>query len=340
MTTFTAFGASELAAWNSGAPFLIGNHVLERYATLPQWRVADDPTAGIGPGNAIGWGGGGTNVTDNTSYPVWHLWDRSGEAVSRPATSLLALSATNVALIGEWTPSTADIDAWDTAIILGHNFDTFGNAFDAYFQVTNDNTDADFASSMDYFRWGPTAITINADGRRLSGLSFTFGDRQRVTNGRYWRLLLSLSSGSFSTLPEISELWVGRARQLSYFPDRPFDAHKGHAEAVDHKSESGQMTRYFRYSKQAVFNMTLRSGGADRNGHNQNTELEQWYWTDSEGGKPSILVMNGSSEDDAEPYLVLPGPDFSLPQLGPFERAGAFDFEESAPFYREEVQVT
>ncbi len=331
-TTADNIPTSERAARLQGCPYLVGNNVLERYNVLPQWRVS-------------GAWDSGTDISDNTNYPVWHAWDRSGDAVTRPTSA--AQNQTECSFIMDLNPgTTTTLGEVDTFVVIGHNFHTWDPATtEVYLDLDLGDGDLppapvpDFSGNVTGAFWD---MADWDDGRRLISQEVgLLGADSRFSTIRYARLRIVRTSGNFgSVVPEFSELWLGRRRQMSYFPNVPFDNRAGQSDRVDHHAEGGHVTTYFKTSKQAILNMTVRSGGADMNGHDQNDALQNWWWTESEGGKPSLLVLNTSTDLLAEPYIVLPSSDFSLPVVGaPFERQGQLTFEEIAPFYRAEVDI-
>lgn len=332
MTNRTALTTGETQNRLNGKPFIMGNHVLER-ASQMWW--SDDGTFD------------GNDISDETNYPAEGARDRDGGQPTRPTSAVLSLS--EVAFVFELPQSGLEIDKFNASLILGSNFHEFSGCT-VRVDITESNSGLanDFAGTLHGWQWVASSSPWN-DGRRLCGLVTTTGARQNFDYGRWGRVLVTLASGTFATaasvptIPHFTELWLGRTRHLSWNPIRPYAKNFGRTDAVYHKSESGFITRYDRYTGQAIHRVTLQAGGDDPYGHDQNEELEEWWWNDSEGGKPSVFFANtynpNADNSDSHPYIVMPPTDFELPFVGPLERVQTFEFEETAPFYRQEVPL-
>ncbi len=257
-TTAANFTAAERTLRGRSYPYLIGNNVLERYNQLPQWRTSGTFSFG-------------DDISD-PDYPTTRAFDRQSHLVTRPDIAEIAAmnSAGEVSLLLELTPGSTSLYTVDTFIITGHNLHLFQGGADVYvdFDGGSGGVDVSDFSGTVYGALWDTNTTPWDDGRRLISQEVGItGTASRFTAIRYARIRI-VPAGDFEDdannplVPEIGEVWLGRRRQMSTMPDRPWSNRRGRGVSTLHIGETNIQTAYRQTSKQSLLGMTVRSGGS------------------------------------------------------------------------------
>lgn len=314
---FLSLSSGETAALAQDVPLFVGNSVLD-YLVDAQWRVSGSFSSG-------------TNIVASGA-PARYAAERQSIARTYPSLGGLGTSQ-NIYLIVEVVESTADTHAFDSVFVLNHNFHLLAGTITVRLQIDNDPA---FASATTIAQW-----TVSNRRRLvqigLTGLPFS---TRRINNARYLRLWLNTSNaGGFVAAPALGELWLGRRRQLSFFPDVPWDNKATHSDFVDFVSKSGYIVRYTRNRGQRVFAGIFRSGGDDRYGLNQEEQLRSFWDECREGTRQFIFVESPNTEPEISSFVCLEESGrFEMPVLGPFEREIRLAFREVSPYQKREME--
>lgn len=308
-----AVTAAEEAARALNKPNFIPHNVLEDYAVRPQWRVSGTLSSG-------------TDISDSVTHPTFYGFNREATGVTRPTAAGIA-GQTEVYYIGQLNPGTDGKHTLDSWLMLNHNMLSFP-FMEVALQVADD---AAFATNL------RTLATIGTftNLKRFGSYDF-LGTAARLTEVEYFRIRFRKLSGTFagSVTPYFGECWIGRRRQMSFKPMRPWDEDAMESDVVDFVSDSGNVFRYFKSAGRAVFSGEFQSGGADANGLNQNTELAS-MWRECGFGRPVIFNPNPAKMENA--CLVVGQPSFGFQQPGPYERIYGFEAKEVIPYVSREV---
>ena len=139
----------------------------------------------------------------------------------------------------------------------------------------------------------------------------------------YWRLEFTCSSSTYT--PQISEIWLGRRRQIPRFPDEAYDNNEQISNFSEAGSETGIITRYVRNAGRAVRDVRATIDQAS-----EYTEISTW-WTECKLGTRPFFWFEDQLA--GTPYLMTPPPRFFAPlEGGPNLRVWEARFEEVAPF--------
>lgn len=309
----TTTSSAENTALAGDLPFLMGNNLIENYVTLPAW------SQGISTWNSY------TDVTDPV-LPTRRLFDRQGSIPSGPV--LASVGSYTLLMSVTYSPLSDGLHSFDTLCILGHNFGTCTpNTTSITLQLADS---PDFVTNS----YTPVTITgITTNSRIL--VTNLGGSHQRFYGVTYVRLIVNTGSGNFTAAPVIGEIILGRRRQLSYFPDVPFEDKGSESDVVDFVALSGTRARYVRSYGRRRLDWTLRSAGVDKNGLNQENEVRSWWRECNHGSKPSVVVLRPQSSP-MPLYMYPDPPTLDMPIYGPYERAFHMTLTETTPYWQVE----
>lgn len=321
----TTIAAGELAALAADRMILVGNNVLESYNALPEWRTSGVLSSG-------------TDITASV-YPTSFGFDRGASVRTKPTYSA---GWTEVSYVCNLSGGSTDVLSADTAVVWGHNFSELGGNLAITLDIANASdfgasqgtaTDAP-ASFRTLAQWNNPTTSARLYSLSLNGLGLL--SDQRYTSIQYLRLRIRKTSGTFSTAPEFGELWLGRRRQLPYFPDVPWSEETYMSDVADHRSISGVITRYVRNRGGRLFDLALTMAGADPTySIDPYTQLKSWWSECGYGSKASLLFLRPYST--TEVHVVYPEAKLEIPRQGPYERTTTLALSETAPFMSSEV---
>lgn len=311
----TSLSAAVLAAKDADKPLFVGNNVLRNYNARPQWRTGGSLASG-------------SDITD-PSYPTWLGYD--GKGASRTAPTLTGGSAA-YSYLCDLVEGTAEEYTFDTCVVWNHNFHELNGTVTVRLEIADDNS---FSSNLTTLAtWTFTGLTT----QRGRIVEFNLNNNRRYSSARYVRLRLTTNAGGgFTTAPAFGELWLGRRRQLGYYPNLPFEAKRLRSDVSDFKPKSGARIRYTLNEGQRVFSLVMSTGGANTS---IDTEDElRGFWRDCRYGSRSFIFVPQPDTDGEDACVCLDDEaDLGIPLLGPYEREGAFNFSEIAPFRQREVE--
>lgn len=292
----TELSAADLAAMAADKPLFVGTNCL-RDPSAVEWRTGGSFAAG-------------SDGTDS-DYPTSQAYDGFAHGLdTRPS------SANDPwYLICDF----GEARDFDTVAIIGHNLD--GTAVAA--QVADDNA---FATNLQTVAsWAPTA----SDPTRLVSAALDHsGSSSFKYSAQYFRLYINPTG---ALVPRISELIVGRRRQLQWTANDPYDPALYRTRGDSFRSKSGVMTFAARSVKQRLLdaNYTITSGYI--------TTVASLFELDTDGGQHPFLYIPAPSSAVNTAYLMrFAGGDVidhGLPYDGPVTRAWGLSAEE-VPTYR------
>lgn len=312
--------SAELTSFTADKPMIMANNIVSDFTVSPQWRLSGSWASGA-------------DIT-NSTFPVVRAFDGQAFGQTRPT---IGASEVQVSFICDLTTGTDGPHTWDTAVIWGHNLATLGTNFNAELTISDLNTFATDASTRTVAQWNGAGGFTTA---RLVSTQLSDGSgvlNQRYTTVRYMRLRFITTTGFLAGAPGFGELWLGRRRQMSYFPDTPWAEANLQSDVTDFVSRSGSRTRYVRNRGQRIFEPTWRFDGADANGLNQETETRAWFNECRQGSRPFVFFESPSVAIPTAHVCYLDPPKMDMPILGPFEREISMRFAESAPYVQSEL---
>lgn len=318
----TARPAGEQSAWASDAPcFVARNELRYQFAgTSPLWSNAVSPTF---------------SDVDRTSAtdPVTNAYDGLGDigthgvqAGSFATWHYLAQlnSATVDTVIVEFAAAPQTID--QVLIELGNN--------------------ASFSTTATLGYWAGPSVRTGGSRLRLVALADDV-----YTTARYFKVSFTYNAGQ-STSPSISEIYVGRRRQLSRQwnyggDDEPFggidDTFEGNARGIVSYNRAYGFSDF-------EFEFTPSGGINDMFGLNDVSTWRQIYRDCRGGGDPVIYIpfpwsrinttwssFGESGRTGTEAFLEKMDSGTRLPMYGPFLREGSWAGKEIPPYYRVET---
>lgn len=274
--------------------------------------------------NALGWNG--SNIK----------WTTTGSNASADQT---ATGYTNACLVDSFhhvfTKPNANSATWylnfqivsglnfDVCIIGGHNFATVTGAVDL--QISDDSTFATGTTTLK--SWSAPSGT-----KRLVSLALyhTGSTALRYASVLYGRLRLTGLIG----VPQISELFLGRRRQLKHKPSVPWNPEDYRSTVAPYISTSGARNNYVMSRGQRVMNprlvITEDAYKAD---------LRQFLADDcSYLTKPLYWIENPNTDPQNAPLMFASNPDWRFPLIEYTEQTLELDLEEQGgQFYSVET---
>lgn len=197
MASFAALTAAETANAAADIP-LLGVNAIPITPSVQIWSNADEAS--------VGGETGGTDRTDSVS-PVRRSHDGKTEVITKPGTS-----PTDDVFYLVFDMIAAGIEFDFAAIGAGHNLGTIG----ATSIILQASTLGDFSTKIDGTGGGPSDLCdfgAPSDDNRLAQMALfhTGAVALRYSAVRFLRLEIT---GPGAIIPEISELWIARRRQL------------------------------------------------------------------------------------------------------------------------------
>lgn len=303
----------ELVAEDADKPLFVGTNVLDDQTVDPEWRTSGSWATG-------------TDITDGGAATNRRLSDRGMRSPARPNSG----SYTTVYLILDLVAGTDSEHTIDVVAILGHNFRFLPGTVTVSLELSDSSS---FASPHVAETWtGPFTDA------RLIALSLGGGLSERYTNVRYARLKLVTTNGpGFTVAPSISELILGRRRQMSYQGNRPFLDDPQGSDNDDFQAANRSTTRYNLSEGFSDRTREWQYGGADSAGLVQRDELRS-LWNECGRGKNPILYIEHPSSDPGVAHYYLIDPAVFEPEyVGPIEQTVSLSFKEQPPFVATEV---
>ena len=206
-----------------------------------------------------------------TGFAASKAFDRRGNEITKPNTT-----GTVWYLMLDAGAAPADVDF---AVIIGHNFSSVG-VTEVLLQVADDNA---FTSNL-----VTVATWVAGFTARLASFSLfhTGAAALRYTLGRYWRLKITMASGT----PQVGELWLGRRRQMSTRALMGFDSSEEEARVADFTADDGSTIRYKLSAGQRVVDASFIIATAG-----EVTTLDSWYTECDRLTEPTIYCEAPSS---------------------------------------------
>lgn len=137
---------------------------------------------------------------------------------------------------------------------------------------------------------------------------------------RYWAFEFTFSAG---TVPQVSEVFFGRRRQMAHHPDNPHDPGASVTSRTLGQTQSGVMAPWTNFRGRHVADLKWAISDAA-----SISALQSW-WSDSQHGtKPSLWIPRPyTAPQDA--YAMFPEPaEFRFPYVGYEERRAAISLLE------------
>lgn len=251
------------------------------------------------------WTPGGTFTTDESDpdFPAFRGHDRLTQYPTKGDTGGTAWY---------YVVSLPAATEYDFVAFTGHNFGDLTSAL-ATVQIDDGAT---FPS--------PVAIMgpVSLDGNKRRILLLT----SRYTGDHYLRLRITTGA---SEIPEIGELWLGRRRQLSRKPNRPYDPSGPHLTmGASFRSQSGVETFYPHSRGQRVVRANLNPDStADQ------ATLRAAYTDANHGTEPIIWIEQPDTAPEEFLITTMGGSEreFHLPFVGPYEAETDIELFEQGP---------
>lgn len=301
----TTISADEATAVSRDYPMLVGINVLERSQATPRWNDTGSWASG---GDATASGGPGRLA-----------YDRNGKTATYADIGSALL--TELSIIFDVSPTTADAGTFDTAFILGHNFNLIPNLSGVYLEISDSSA---FASAVTVAQWGVSPATITTSNRLSSVelLKSAGGTGARYSNVRYVRLRFTASSDFTTPIPSFAELWLGRRRQLTAFGNLSFPINPRKAGVIDLETDSGNRVRHKLHAGASDRAITWETGGGNLGTLSMAASFDSWIDDIDSGSKPFLYVENTSGLTTArKTYLMqLDPPEYvRTANLGPYD---------------------
>ncbi|MEK0431764.1 MAG: hypothetical protein RL139_1568 [Gemmatimonadota bacterium] len=317
-----AYAIGTLSAGNQSAyladkPLFLGRNALAYYNAAPQWRT----------------GGSGTwaeTDTTNSTWPTSLTYDRYQHIASRPAGSSASLFYLLLDL-----DSTAG-ESIDSVAILGNNFCSYsGNTVTVTIQIADDST---FSSNVRTIAtWTCNYSALGSQRLTCWNLGPSGGAYEVYTSLRYARLRIQGSTNfSSATPPEVSELILGRRRQMSAAPDEPWDPYGFESDVIDHRGGTGVDTRYTRVEARRHLRPTWTPSPSDRYSLDDAATVLALYRDTAHGTRPFLWCEAPYSSPFIAQWMLASG-GFSLPYVSVLQKSFGLDMMEQAPTVESEV---
>lgn len=306
-----AVSAAELADQAANNPCFLGFNVLELSSVTPEWSTS----------------GAWSTSTDsvNADYPTSNLFNRVFDDDSRPTGT-----ASTWYLLFQ-LDDTDPRNVIDTAL-LQHSIGDCISAGTVTVVITIAN-DADFTDDVvDIVPSPDWQLDAGAVGnRRRRAISFD-GGSARYTGVRYVRVSFT-GSGTGNWIPQISELWLGRRRQLHRGPNEPHDPGPVESRVSDQSDEAGGVTRYVFGEQQIQF-----SGSWDLTPDETDLATFSALKTDTRGLTRPFAYWLG--DDDIWVFVwLLASPAYRRPFRSAAHREFSLAAVEQTPFLYPEIEA-
>jgi hypothetical protein len=206
---------------------------------------------------------------------------------------------------------------FDCAFILGHNAPSLGEVeIGLAISDVSDFSTGD-PSTVEIATWSPTTLS------RLSSLTLGGVDGERYSGVRYVRLQFR-SAGALAANPEVTELWLGRRRQLEIAPELPFDLDT--MRANEHDAWTGSVrNRYAGHHGRAMLSPTYRMENEDRS----LTQIRLW-WAECGHGRTRAIYVPDCNESSS--FFICDASGFSARLVRGNIREATVSLDESLPF--------
>jgi hypothetical protein len=286
----------EIDAMARGASLLCGGNALAPYVESESWRLGD------------GWT---DPVAIDFSSPPSRARDHRGSVITRPGGASGEASVSLLFDLGSYPIS------FDCAFVLGHNATSLGDIEIGLAISDVNDFDAGDPSTVEIATWSPATLS------RLSSLALGDGGGDRYSGVRYVRLQFR-SSGALTAEPEVTELWLGRRRQLEIAPELPFDLDAMRANERDAWTGSVR-NRYAGHHGRATLSPTYRMEDGDRS----LTQIRQW-WTECGHGRTRTIYVPDCTAPSS--FVLCDASDFAARLTRGSIREVTVSLDESLPF--------
>lgn len=301
--------SDEITYQAAGKPCFCGRNAMEAYQYVPEWSTADN------------W----TSSTDSVDadYPTTRLFDRVFDLDTRPTGT-----ASTWHLLCDLEASGNEIDT----VLINQSIGDCISAGSVAVIVTIAD-DADFTvNAVDIVGSGDWTILPGATGnQRLRWIDLD-GASARYTNVRFVRISF-IGTGTGNFIPQVSEFWLGRRRQLRRAPNSPHDPSPVESKVQDLKSEVGGTFRYVLAQEQIIYDGT-------------------WVLTPDESDLATFAALKNDTSGFNKPFAywlgtdslvsfawLLADPKYSRPFQNSAERGFSLAAVELTPFLFPEVEA-
>lgn len=307
-----AWGSSVIDDSNTQADYLLlaALHAAEDLQSASQWVA----------GNS-----GDTGDADNSDsdLPVDRVGDKFGHKRSRPGAT-----GTAHTLVLDLGSAAADFDG---ILIWDHNLNSFeGGAGEDVTVKVEIADDGGFTTSVQEI----TDFTVTDNDRLVAlALDHSGSDARRYSSVQYMRLIFELDA-STNFLPEISEVWPFRRRQLGSQFLRGFNPDQQISNVAKARSLSGVLNKTTRYKGLTEFKGELLLNGTTE----IDTALD--FWTECEEGSETFIVIPQPNTSPEKAYVMSHEGVNTMPTIGKDFRRWKVQWEEQAPFVSQEREVS
>lgn len=228
-----ALTQAQISAAAGDRPMVLASHAIYAARTAAAFRLGWSTTGSFA--NPL--------TADDPQSPAYSVFDFQFNRFAKPS----ALATTWYFLLDFG----ASVQAFDAALILGHNFGTIGG-LTITLQVADD---AAFATNLRTLAtWTP-----GASNKRLVNLTLG-GGNNAYSSVEYARLVITTAGAAFA--PQIGEIVLSSRRQMNMGALLPYNQDAEESDVVDFTARSGVRTRYVRNKGQKVLGGTIFTANA------------------------------------------------------------------------------
>lgn len=285
--SYAALSAGKISAYNADKPLFVGSNLLASGSPTITWSTLTTPV-------------GASPDETSASYPTSRIRDFNGLLPSKASTTSqvkYSLVITGIAL-GEF----------DSIIIHGQGIGQDSQGVSVAVEIANDSA---FSSGLKTIA---TTSILAGTNKRSALLNLQFDSTQNLiySDVQYMRVGFTIGSGSFSTPPSVTELFIGERSQLSRASNLPWDDRGFVSEVSDAKSEGGAIYRVVKNYGGKQFNFSATPTGVDTYSLDDVTTLDNLAEQTNFFTKPFYFIPKPYSEP-YKAYLVYKSdPTFSL----------------------------
>lgn len=297
----TAIAGDELTWYNADKPMIIGAHAIRDSVPLSaRWSATEDMA--------------GADITA-TGFPAYRAYDAFIHATTKNNNSALTVVYYVVNL------SAAPPVDFDMVMIGGNNLDQATTSIEV--AIADDSTFTTRRTPVHVF--ASPADTGRLVSLRLDDL--LGGGMKRYSGVDY----LSIKIDSVPTfVPEITEIWLGRRRQLPRRPDYPWGDRDERTIGSELQSRGGITTFYTHARGQALRSQTTPLINTAEH------DIVSAWWDESQEGSRSFLWVEEPATAPVAYVMNTPDRRLNMPRTGPFLRPWSIDMMEQAPFVSQE----
>ena len=255
-------------------------------------------------------------------FPTNRASDGHVNVITKPAT----FSNTTISLV--WRVKLTAGHNVDTVGILGHNFDDLPG-------TVSISIDFDNVNNFTGVNLGVATATI-ADAKRLI---FDNLDDEGVPNRQYIlpeyiRIKITSTSalGGSGAIPQIGMVIMGRRKQLSVKPDRPYEPTPMQSNVVTTVFDDGDETEFVLAERLAVIPVSWQFENLPNVGDLNDPATLLAFWRDTKGGSKKFLWCENPFTDVRFAHFAkMQSPSFTQPFETFRKRLSGFTIKEMPP---------